>query len=471
MTYRQRPATTNLSTGADPQAINPQLREHDCNPSGLRSQGSVMAWFRPMGVDSVEYHRRTVLGRGDDHEGQSLAYYGSRGETPLEWGGSLAERLGLVGHVDDDAYEAIFGRGGARDPHLGTRLVATKRPGVELVVAAHKTVAILGLIGRADDMHAILDAETDATLAFLDEWFARQGGRRGKDQRRTHTSGLLWARTRHATSRAGDPAPHDHVLIANLTEMLDDRGGWKALDTAGIRDLVHAATMAGRLAAAAKAVELGYAIEADHGPSGKLDHWAVAGIPAEVTELFSKRSAEIEEELEAAGFTSYRARGIAARNSRGPKEEASQESLLVRWLGELEDIGWPARKINQRLCIVQDRKRQPIRTLSEKERSQLVRDLIGPAGALARRKAFTRADVIRLAAPALYGCAPDELDQLVASVLQHPEAIPLVGQPGARGRAWAAPRCWLPSKPLRPSPNASPLVTTRCEWVGWSALR
>ncbi len=397
-----------------------------------------MAWFRPMGVDSVEYHRRTVLGRGDDHEGQSLAYYGSRGETPLEWGGRLAERLGLVGHVDDAGYEAIYGRGGARDPHLGTRLVATKRPGVELVVAAHKTVAVLGLIGRADDMHAILDAETDATLAFLDEWFARQGGRRGKDQRRTHTSGLLWARTRHATSRAGDPAPHDHVLIANLTEMLDNSGGRKALDTAGIRDLVHAATMAGRLAAAAKAVEVGYAIEADHGPSGKLDHWAVAGIPAEVTELFSKRSAEIEEELEAAGFTSYRARGIAARNSRDPKEEESQESLLVRWLGELEDIGWPARKINQRLRIFQDRHRQPIRTLNEKERAQLVRDLIGPAGALAKRKAFIRADVIRLAAPALYGCAVDELDQLVAGVLQHPEAIPLVGQPGARGRAWAA---------------------------------
>ncbi|MGH9185040.1 MAG: hypothetical protein ACRD0U_04365, partial [Acidimicrobiales bacterium] len=68
------------------------------------------------------------------------------------------------------------------------------------------------LIGRVEDMHVILDAESDATLAFLDEWFARQGGRRGKSQRRTHTSGLLWARTRHATSRAADPGPHDQLL-------------------------------------------------------------------------------------------------------------------------------------------------------------------------------------------------------------------------------------------------------------------
>ena len=239
-----------------------------------------MAWFRMMGLDSVEYHRATVLGRGDDHEGLALGYYASRGETPLEWGGPLAGRLGLEGALDEADYDAIYGRGGARDPHLGTRLVGTRRPGIELVVAAHKSVAVLGLIGLAEHMHAILDAETDAILAFLDTWFARQGGRRGKAQRRTHTTGLLWARTRHATSRAGDPAPHDHVLIANLTEMLDDRGGWKALDTAGFRDLVHAATMAGRLAAAEKAVGLGYAITPDHGPSGKLDHWAIAGIPA-----------------------------------------------------------------------------------------------------------------------------------------------------------------------------------------------
>ena len=138
-----------------------------------------MAWFRVMGVDSVEYHRATVLGRDDDHAGRAVLYYGYRGETPLQWGGALADRLGLVGAVDDAGYDAIYGPGGARDPHLGTRLAKTKRPGVELVVAAHKTVAVLGLIGRVEDMHAILDAESDATLAFLDEWFTRQGGRRG----------------------------------------------------------------------------------------------------------------------------------------------------------------------------------------------------------------------------------------------------------------------------------------------------
>jgi conjugative relaxase-like TrwC/TraI family protein len=396
-----------------------------------------VAWFRRIGVDSVEYHRHTVLGRSDDHPGAALAYYGSRGETPLEWGGQLAERLGLAGAVDEAGYEAIFGPGGARDPHLGTRLTTARRPGVELVVAAHKTVAVLGLLGRADDMHAILDAETDATLAFLEDWFARQGGRRGRGQTRTATRGLLWARTRRATSRAGDPALHDHVLVANLTEMLDAQGGWKALDTAGLRDLVHAATMVGRLAAAERASGLGYVIEPDPGPSGRLDHWAIAGIPREVVELFSKRSDEIDAAMESAGFTSHRARGVAARGTRRAKRPEAQDALIVRWLDELEAIGWPARRINQRLGIVHSRQRRPLQRLSLEQRTEMVHAVIGPDGPLAERKAFTRADIIRLAAPRLYGYAAGELDRVVDTVIRHPEAIPLVGAPAARSRAWA----------------------------------
>src|SRR3546814_11182817 len=88
----------------------------------------------------------------------------------MTWGGAGAERLGLTGTVTHETYGAVFAEGGARYPALGTRLVATKRPGLELVVSAHKTVAVLGVVGRADDMHRILEAETDATLAFLDPW-------------------------------------------------------------------------------------------------------------------------------------------------------------------------------------------------------------------------------------------------------------------------------------------------------------
>jgi len=216
-----------------------------------------VAWMRMMGADSVEYHRQTVMGRVDDH-------------------------LGLVGQVSAVQYEAVFGPGGALHPLTGERLAGTRRPGLELVVSAHKSVAELGVIGRVDDMHRILDAERHATLDYLDRLTRESGGRRGRSATPTATGGLVFAVTRHATSRAGDPCPHDHVLIANLVEMADPRGGWKGADTALWREHLHAATAFGRVCSARVAVELGYGIVADDGPSGRLGHWAIAGIPEAV---------------------------------------------------------------------------------------------------------------------------------------------------------------------------------------------
>ena len=142
-----------------------------------------MAWMQIMGADTVDYHRATLLARGDDHPGRALAYYASRGETPLLWGGAGARLLGLQGAVTNEQYAALYGPGGACDPTTAERLVHTKRPGLELVISAHKSVAELGVIGRAGDMHKIMDAERDATLAYLDDLTRRLGGRHGGRRR------------------------------------------------------------------------------------------------------------------------------------------------------------------------------------------------------------------------------------------------------------------------------------------------
>jgi conjugative relaxase-like TrwC/TraI family protein len=275
LTVTARPSTI-ASQAAATGATTAPNDEHGCNlrlpeeHDRQRDLGRdlIVAWFRPMGAAEVAYHQATVIGREDDHPGRALAYYGSRGETPLRWGGVGAARLGLAGEVTAEAYEAAFGTGGFRHPETGQRMAATRRPGFELVVSAHKTVAVLGVMDRAEEMHSILDVETTATMDWLDDWFQDRGGRRGRVRERTATGGLTYAVTRHATSRAGDPSPHDHVLVANVVEMLEDRGGFKALDSAALRDTVEAATMVGRLASAARAVELGFDIEPDDGPSG-----------------------------------------------------------------------------------------------------------------------------------------------------------------------------------------------------------
>jgi len=423
-----------------------------------------------MGADEVAYHRSTVLDRSDDHPGAALAYYGSRGETPLRWAGAGAARLGLSGEVTSAGYDLAFGPGGFRHPESGARLVGARRPGFELVVSAHKSVAVLGVMDRADEMHSILDVETTATMDWLDGWFAERGGRRGRVQERTATGGLAYAVTRHATSRAGDPSPHDHVLVANVVEMLDARGGFKGLDSAALRDTVEAATMVGRLHSAARAVELGFRIEPDDGPSGNLRHWRVAGIPQEVCEVFSKRSDEILAHLQKTGQDGYRARGLAARATRAVKRYTGAAELLPRWRAELAAVGWP---IDRLAAHLERTGRLPGRStggpaggpaetgrragglsggpaatggltggpglvpMSDREVDVLVREVLAVDGRLlANRKVFTRTNLVAEVAPRLYGRDPAELDRVLTRIVGRERVVPLIDVTGAREQSY-----------------------------------
>jgi len=393
--------------------------------------------MRMMGADSVAYHRATVAARGDDHPGQALAYYASRGETPLAWGGRGAKTLGLEGAVTDAQYEAIYGPGGACDPTTGERLVTTRRPGLELVISAHKSVAELGVIGRAEDMHRIMDAEHAATMAYLDQVTTTIGGRRGRAVERTKTEGLIYATTRHATSRAGDPCPHDHVLVANVVRMDDAKGGWKAADTALWREHLHAATMVGRVASAQRAVELGFAIVADPGPSGRLGHWAIAGVPEAVMDAHSKRAAEIDAEMARTGHDSYRARNVAARTTRDPKRHTPVGELLPRWAAEMSEVGWSPERVAASVAHEAAAYRRPHPQLTNHELREITTAALADDGPLAARKVFAKRDVIVAVAPALYGRDLNELSRVVGRTLADPETVRLLRVAGASRPAYA----------------------------------
>jgi len=396
--------------------------------------------MRMMGADSVAHHRETIIERGDDFPGATLEYYASRGETPLLWGGKGAESLGLVGPVDNPSYDALYGPGGARHPATGERIVTAQRPGMELVIAAHKSVAELGVLGRAEDMHAIMDAERDATLRFLDDLTRARGGRRGVAAVPTATTGLVYAHARHATTRAGDPGPHDHVLIANVIEMLDGKGGTKAPDTTLWREHLHAATMVGRVASAATAVQLGYGIEADNGPSGKLGHWKIAGIPDAALAVHSKRSVEISEAVAEKGFSTYQARQVAARETRKAKRHTSVEDLLPRWRAELTTAGYPPDQlladIERAGLDYQPQHNNGNEILGNRALTAIAEDLLGPAGTLSARKVFAKRVVIVAVAPMIFGLPATELDKVTTRVLRDPDAIPLVGVPRASEQAY-----------------------------------
>ena len=324
------------------------------------------------------------------------------------------------------------------------------RPGMEIVVSPHKTVAELGVIGRAGDMHEIVDAERDATMAYLDEVVMDRGGRRGRAQVRIPTSGLTWAVSRHATTRAGDPQVHDHVLVANVVRMGDERGGWKGLDTGLLRDHLHAATAVGRMAAAAKAVELGYGVEADPGPSGRLGGWAVAGIPREASEVHANRSAQIDEAV--GPGASYQSRSVAARATRDRKAHEQIQDLVGRWREELARAGYPPVELE----VSVERAGLAYRAPGLEVLDGMAEELLSPGGRLSSEKTFTRSDVVVAVAPMLHGLPVSVLDDAVDRVLSYEQAIALPSVTGAREPVWAAAVWWRTSSGSLPLPTYWP---------------
>jgi hypothetical protein len=96
-------------------------------------QGGSVAWMRMMEADSVAYHRATVLGRGD---GAAVVRRRSASKARLPTS-STRRSSGSTAHTI---------------PPRGSVWSTTKRPQLELVISPHKSVAELGVIGRADDM-------------------------------------------------------------------------------------------------------------------------------------------------------------------------------------------------------------------------------------------------------------------------------------------------------------------------------
>ena len=362
-------------------------------------------------------------------------------------------------------WRALFGPGGPHHPGGGERLVACLRPGMELVVSPGKSVAELGVIGRAEEMHSILDAETAATLEYLNRVTREQGGRRGRAQVRTPTGGLTWAVSRHATTRSGDPQPHDHVLVANVVRMGDERGGWKGLDTGLFRDHLHAATAVGRMAAAAKAVELGYGIEADPGPSGRLGGWAIAGIPGKPgrsTPTGRPRSTKPSALMLPTRPGRWRPAppGTEKSTSRGrppaPLAGTSWPGPVTRPPSWAPPSSGPASPTSRRAWTSSTHCRRAAR----------------PGGRLAAEKTFTCGDVIVAVAPMLHGLPVSVLDSAVEKVLPTSRHVALPPVAGAREPVWAAAWCSKTSGESPRSPTAGRAdVTAVPDLVGRLGVR
>lgn len=137
------------------------------------------------------------------------------------------------------------------------------------------------------------------------------------------------------------------------------------------------------------------------------------------------------------GFKSYRARAVAARDTRARKERQPVEDLMARWRQELADIGLDLGDIDY--AVRRNHDHRITTELTDRDLDALAAQLLAIDGPLAADKVFARRDVMVAAAPLLYGLDPSMLARLVDKVLEHPDAIPI--QPARTARDWRwAPR-------------------------------
>jgi len=224
-----------------------------------------------------------------------IDYYLDPDEPPGRWWSAGRRALGLDGEVGADQLRALLE---GTDPRtgrpLGRRFGEASARGFDATFSAPKSVSVLWALSpdpwvRAEVL-AAHDTAVDAALGYLE----RHGAvtRRGRDGiHQVETRGLIVARFRQHTSRSIDPQLHTHALIS--AKVQDPTGRWLALDA---RFLKYQQRTIGWIYDAALRSELTARLGVAWDPieGGQAD---IAGVAKDLRDLFSERTAQVEDRL------------------------------------------------------------------------------------------------------------------------------------------------------------------------------
>lgn len=306
-------------------------------------------------VGAEEYYLGQVADGIDD-------YYSGAGETRGQWIGAASSALGLADGVTGDELRAVLA---GLSPGTGltpngdqVRTWRNRVPGFDLTFSAPKSVSVLYALGdplvRAEVVEATNTAVEEA-IAWLerDACFVRRGSNNRASKpapfeqfgtRRLRGAGFIAAGFRHRTSRAGDPHLHTHVLVANVTRGPD--GKWSALDG---QALYRSKLAAGALYQSVLRNELArrLGVEWNTVHNNVAD---IAGIPRRVLKHFSKRRAEIEDELERLGLDGPDAAREAMLATRRKRADIDHETLDQQWEADAATVDYGPDDITELLA-------------------------------------------------------------------------------------------------------------------------
>ncbi|TMN81763.1 MULTISPECIES: MobF family relaxase [unclassified Pseudoalteromonas] len=297
----------------------------------------------PVPVKNICYYQQS----------SSADYYLKGGEPPGEFFGELVQEFGLGSSVNDKQFNNLM-RGFC--PKGKTKLCQNagsdnRVPAYDIVYSPHKSISIIWSCSELDERVAIQAANNSAVkaaLRFLEEHasFSRRGHNGASLEK---LSGFLIGMYEHSTSREQDMHLHIHSVIMNLANR--DDGTWGAIvgrflyTWSAAADAVYQSQLAKQMAS------LGYSLKVSE--NGKA--FEVLGVPKSISKHFSKRSMQIEKNMERYG-SSNRASKLGdkiARSTRKTKEKVDRPALFSSWQRELAEQGFDNSNIksNERKLI------------------------------------------------------------------------------------------------------------------------
>jgi conjugative relaxase-like TrwC/TraI family protein len=331
--------------------------------------------------------------------------YYTRDRSPSEWHGEGARALGLSGPVDRQAFaNLVEGRiPGGSTLHRGG---GPRRGGTDFEFSAPKSFSIQALVNGGARMIDVHRSAVAVARERIEATIATRVTERGTT-RLEFTRSAVIAQFEHATSRAGDPDLHSHVVVLNVTQRAD--GQWRSIENAEMfkEQRLMYETYLSELAKGAK--DLGYDIAI-----GKHGNPELAHITREQIEHFSRRSRAVTAALESEGLsretsTAGQKRKIALA-TREAKKEYDHAALRAEWIARGRDVGLlrevPGRSRRFSVEIENDAAREAVQFavehLSEREAAFTRRDLLVQALRAARGASRSRA-------------VTDEVDREIAS--------------------------------------------------------
>lgn len=278
-------------------------------------------------------------------------YYTKGGNEHSQWGGAIAEELGLEGKVDPDVFKTLLA-GKVAGQQLGRYRgdgEVQHHPGWDFAVNAPKSVSVMALVSGDERIMAAHEQAVGSAIAYIEE-HANLRRREDGEIRHITTGRLLVARFTEHASRELDPHLHTHVVVFNMTSeapgdpmaSLESRAMFAEQMTAG---QVYRNDLAHRLR------ELGYQIESD--PRSGL--FEIRDFPRELATSFSQRAEDINAHASKHGLRGQEARRQSFYATRPKKEKIDLGGLHDLWVArsrpfadKIEQIRVDADKVGER---------------------------------------------------------------------------------------------------------------------------